>query len=73
MIDERGGIVLLIPHYANFEWITAYGNDFMQSGRRARAGIQALAKDVYLDGLFKIHPCPLSEAIMFRNTPPPAK
>ena len=25
MIDERGGIVLLIPHYANFEWITGMG------------------------------------------------
>ena len=22
MIEKHGGIVLLIPHYANFEWIT---------------------------------------------------
>ncbi len=42
MIDERGGIVLLIPHYANFEWITGMGNDY--AGRCARAGIQALER-----------------------------
>ena len=25
MIEKHGGIVLLIPHYANFEWLTAMG------------------------------------------------
>ncbi len=25
MIEKRGGIVLLIPHYANFEWIIGMG------------------------------------------------
>lgn len=26
MIEKHGGIVLLIPHYANFEWITGMGS-----------------------------------------------
>ena len=25
MLEKHGGIVVLIPHYANFEWLTAMG------------------------------------------------
>mgnify|MGYP007045659274 FL=1 len=25
MLEKHGGIVLLIPHYANFEWIIGMG------------------------------------------------
>ena len=51
MIDERGGIVLLIPHYANFEWITGMGM-IMRPGD-VPVQVYKPLKDVYLDGLFK--------------------
>lgn len=51
MIDEWGGIVLLIFYYVNFEWIMGMGmimclgDVFVQ--------VYKFLKDVYLDGFFK--------------------
>ena len=39
MIEKHGGIVLLIPHYANFEWIIGMGGHHA-SGRHPGAGVQ---------------------------------
>lgn len=51
MIDKHGGIVLLIPHYANFEWITGMGS-IMRPGDIPVQVYKPL-RDPYLDGLFK--------------------
>ena len=36
MIEKHGGIVLLIPHYANFEWIIAWGPSCVRATSRCR-------------------------------------
>lgn len=51
MIDKHGGIVLLIPHYANFEWITGMGS-IMRPGDIPVQVYKPL-RDPYLDELFK--------------------
>lgn len=51
MIEERGGIVVLIPHYANFEWLIGMGS-IMRHGDLPVQVYKPL-KDAYLDGIFK--------------------
>ncbi|MDR0961285.1 MAG: lysophospholipid acyltransferase family protein [Mediterranea sp.] len=51
MIEKHGGIVLLIPHYANFEWIIGMGA-IMQSGDIPVQVYKPL-RDKNLDRLFK--------------------
>lgn len=36
MIEKHGGIVLLIPHYANFEWIIGMGPSCIRATSRCR-------------------------------------
>ena len=51
MIDKYGGIVLLIPHYANFEWIIGMGA-IMQPGDLPVQVYKPL-HNPYLDEMFK--------------------
>lgn len=51
MIDKHGGAVLLIPHYANFEWITGICS-FMRPDDVAMQVYKPL-HNPYLDKLFK--------------------
>lgn len=51
MIDKHGGIVLLIPHYANFEWIIGMGS-IMKEGDLPMQVYKPL-RNPYLDKLFK--------------------
>ena len=51
MIEEHGGIVLLIPHYANFEWIIGMGS-IMQPGDLPVQVYKPL-RNSYMDELFK--------------------
>lgn len=50
MIEKHGGIVLLIPHYANFEWITGMSS-IMQPGD-VPVQVYKPLKNKYLDKLF---------------------
>lgn len=49
-IDEYGGIVLLIPHYANFEWITGMG--MIMSPDQIPVQIYKPLRNPYIDKLF---------------------
>lgn len=51
MMEQRGGLVLLIPHYANFEWIIGMGH-IMQEGDLPVQVYKPL-RNVYLDRLFQ--------------------
>ena len=51
MIERHGGIVLLIPHYANFEWIIGMGA-IMQEGD-IPVQIYKPLHNRYLDAMFK--------------------
>lgn len=50
MIEKHGGIVLLIPHYANFEWITGMSS-IMQPGD-VPVQVYKPLRNRYLDKLF---------------------
>lgn len=52
MIEKHGGIVVLIPHYANFEWLTGMGA-IMKQGDVPLQVYKPL-KNKYLDEMFKI-------------------
>ncbi len=52
MIEKYGGIVLLIPHYANFEWIIGMGA-IMKEGDLPVQVYKPL-RNQYLDRLFKL-------------------
>ena len=51
MIEKHGGIVLLIPHYANFEWITGMSS-IMQEGD-IPVQIYKPLHNKYMDAMFK--------------------
>lgn len=51
MIEKHGGIVLLIPHYANFEWIIGMGG-IMQPGD-IPVQIYKPLRNKYIDEMFK--------------------
>ena len=51
MIEKHGGIVLLIPHYANFEWITGMSS-IMQEGD-IPVQIYKPLHNKYMDAIFK--------------------
>jgi KDO2-lipid IV(A) lauroyltransferase len=51
MIDKHGGIVLMIPHYANYEWIIGMGG-IMNPGD-VPVQVYKPLKDKYLDALFR--------------------
>jgi len=51
MIDKHGGLILLIPHYANFEWIIGMAS-IMKSGD-APVQIYKPLHNPYLDEMFK--------------------
>ncbi len=51
MIEKHGGIVLLIPHYANFEWITGMSS-IMKPGD-VPVQVYKPLHNVYLDEMFK--------------------
>lgn len=51
MIEKHGGIVLLIPHYANFEWIIGMGA-IMQEGD-IPVQIYKPLHNKYMDAMFK--------------------
>lgn len=51
LIEERGGIVLLIPHYANFEWIT--GMSMIMRPEDVPVQVYKPLKNIYLDKLMK--------------------
>lgn len=50
MIEKHGGIVLLIPHYANFEWITGMSS-IMQSGD-VPVQVYKPLRNKYMDAMF---------------------
>ena len=52
MIEKHGGIVLLIPHYANFEWLTAMGA-FMKP-EDVPLQVYKPLRNKYMDEMFKI-------------------
>lgn len=51
MIDKHGGVVLLIPHYANFEWIT--GICSIMKEEDVAVQVYKPLHNPYLDELFK--------------------
>lgn len=51
MIDKYGGIVLMIPHYANFEWIIGMGS--IMRLEDVPVQVYKPLHDFYLDRLFK--------------------
>lgn len=51
MIEKHGGIILMIPHYANFEWITGMGA--IMRPEDIPVQVYKPLKNVYLDALFK--------------------
>lgn len=51
MIEKHGGIVLLIPHYANFEWIT--GMSSIMKPDDVPVQVYKPLHNVYLDEMFK--------------------
>ncbi len=51
MIDKHGGIVLLIPHYANFEWIIGMGS--IMSPGDVPVQVYKPLHNSYLDEMFK--------------------
>lgn len=51
MIEKRGGIVLLIPHYANFEWIT--GMSSIMRPEDVPVQVYKPLRNPYLDELFQ--------------------
>ena len=51
MVDQYGGIVLLIPHYANYEWIIGMGS-ILKSGD-VPVQVYKPLKNPYIDELFK--------------------
>lgn len=51
MIEKHGGIILLIPHYANFEWIIGMGA-VMQPGD-VPVQVYKPLRNKYLDEMFK--------------------
>ena len=52
MIEKYGGIILLIPHYANFEWIIGMGA-IMKSGDLP-VQIYKPLRNKYIDEMFKL-------------------
>lgn len=70
MLEKHGGIVVLIPHYANFEWLTAMGA-FMKP-EDVPLQVYKPLRNKYMDEMFKIT-VPVMVAIMYRNIPLPAK
>lgn len=51
MIEKYGGIVLLIPHYANFEWIIGMG--MIMNPDDVPVQVYKPLRNVYLDKLFR--------------------
>ena len=52
MLEKHGGIVVLIPHYANFEWLTAMGA-FMKP-EDVPLQVYKPLRNKYMDEMFKI-------------------
>lgn len=52
MIEKHGGIVVMIPHYANFEWLIGMGQ-IMKEGD-ITAQVYKPLHDKYLDEMFKL-------------------
>ena len=52
MLEKHGGIVVLIPHYANFEWLTAMGAFMKPEDVPLQVYKPMLNK--YMDEMFKI-------------------
>ncbi|MDR0892246.1 MAG: lysophospholipid acyltransferase family protein [Mediterranea sp.] len=51
MIEKHGGIILMIPHYANYEWIIGMGA--IMKPDDVPVQVYKPLKDPYLDALFK--------------------
>lgn len=51
MVEKHGGIVLMLPHYANFEWIVAMGS-IMKEGDIPMQVYKPI-RNKYLDDIFK--------------------
>lgn len=52
MIEKHGGVVVLIPHYANFEWLPGIGS-FMRPGDIPMQVYKPL-RNPYMDKMFKL-------------------
>ena len=51
MVDKYGGVICLIPHYANFEWLTGLG--FMMKNGDLAVQVYKPLHNKHLDELFK--------------------